>query len=84
MQYNRIWADCHLDLPWPAPEQFVSEAKRGLKERTPYVENGPDGPHWITKAGVNMGLVAGIGSVREEVHPRLELPRRQDGRNRPL
>jgi hypothetical protein len=63
MQYNRIWADCHLDLPWLAPELFVSEAKRGLKERMPYVENGPDGPHWITKAGVNMGLVAGIGSV---------------------
>jgi len=29
----------------------------------PYVEDGPDGPQWITKAGVNMGLVGGIGSV---------------------
>src|SRR6516162_805940 len=29
----------------------------------PYVEDGPDGPYWITKAGVNMGLVGGIGSV---------------------
>ena len=63
MQYKRISADCHLDLPWLPPELFVSEAKRALKERMPYVEDGPDGPHWLTKAGVNMGLVGGIGSV---------------------
>ena len=63
MQYKRISADCHLDLPWLPPELFVSEAKRELKERMPYVEDGPDGPYWITKAGVNMGLVGGIGSV---------------------
>ena len=63
MQYKRISADCHLDLPWLPPELFVSQAKRELKERMPYVEDGPDGPHWITKAGVNMGLVGGIGSV---------------------
>ena len=29
----------------------------------PYVEDAHDGPHWITKAGVNMGVVGGIGSV---------------------
>ena len=63
MQYKRISADCHLDLPWLPPELFVSEAKRELKDRMPYVEDGPDGPYWITKAGVNMGLVGGIGSV---------------------
>ena len=63
MQYKRISADCHLDLPWLPPELFVSQVKRELKERMPYVEDGPDGPHWITKAGVNMGLVGGIGSV---------------------
>src|SRR5437868_6815894 len=63
MQYKRISADCHLDLPWLPPELFVSEAKRELRERMPYVEDGPDGPYWITKAGVNMGLVGGIGSV---------------------
>ena len=63
MQYKRISADCHLDLPWLPAELFVSQAKRELKDRMPYVEEGPDGPHWITKAGVNMGLVGGIGSV---------------------
>jgi hypothetical protein len=44
MQYKRISADCHLDLPWLPPELFVSEAKRELRERMPYVEDGPDGP----------------------------------------
>ena len=33
MQYRRISADCHLDLPWLPPELFVSEAKRALRER---------------------------------------------------
>ena len=84
MQYKRISADCHLDLPWLPAELFVSEAKRELKERMPYVEQGPDGRYWVTKAGVNMGLVGGIGSVRGEIRSRPELPRRQDGRDRSL
>ena len=63
MQYKRISADCHLDLPWLPAELFVAEAKRELKDRMPYVEDGPDGPRWITKAGVEMGLVGGTGSV---------------------
>jgi predicted TIM-barrel fold metal-dependent hydrolase len=29
----------------------------------PYVEDGPDGPRWTTKSGINMGLVGGVGSV---------------------
>jgi uncharacterized protein len=63
MQYKRISADCHLDLPWLPPELFVSEAKRELKGRMPFVEDGPDGQHWVTKAGVDMGLLGGVGSV---------------------
>jgi len=63
MQYRRISADCHLDLPWLPPELFVSEAPRAIKERMPYVEEGPDGPQWVTKAGVNMGGWGGVGSV---------------------
>ena len=63
MQYRRISADCHLDLPWLPAELFVSEAQRELRDRMPYVEDGPDGPRWTTKSGVNMGLVGGIGSV---------------------
>ena len=63
MQYRRISADCHLDLPWLPAELFVSEASRELRDRMPYVEDGPDGPRWTTKSGINMGLVGGIGSV---------------------
>ena len=63
MQYKRISADCHLDLPWLPAELFVAEAKRELRDRMPFVEDGPDGPHWITKAGVEMGLVGGTGNV---------------------
>ncbi|HTV88708.1 MAG TPA: amidohydrolase family protein [Stellaceae bacterium] len=63
MQYRRISADCHLDLPWLPPELFVENASRELRDRMPYVEEGPDGPYWVTKAGVNMGLVGGTGSV---------------------
>ena len=49
MQYRRISADCHLDLPWLPAELFVSEAQRELRDRMPYVEDGPDGPRWTTK-----------------------------------
>jgi hypothetical protein len=27
MQYNRISADCHLDLPWMPPDLFTSMAR---------------------------------------------------------
>src|SRR6202051_2796946 len=63
MQYRRISADCHLDLPWLPPELFVSEASRELKDRMPYVEEGPDGKKWGTKAGVTMGIPGAVGSV---------------------
>ena len=43
MRYNRISADCHLDLIWLPPDLFVSEAPRELKERMPYVADRPDG-----------------------------------------
>src|ERR1700681_4793057 len=63
MQYRRISADCHLDLPWLPPELFVSQAARQFKDRMPYVEDGPDGPRWVTKAGVNRALPGAVGSV---------------------
>ncbi|PYN19167.1 MAG: hypothetical protein DMD76_27390 [Candidatus Rokuibacteriota bacterium] len=43
MAYNRISADCHLDLIWLPPDLFVSEAPREMKDRMPYVADGPDG-----------------------------------------
>ena len=61
MQYNRVSADCHLDMPWMPPELFVSEASAEMKERMPFVEDGPDGPQWVTNKGANFGLLNGVG-----------------------
>ena len=61
MKYNRISADCHLDMPWMPPTLFTENSKRELKERMPYVADGPDGPQWVTKAGANFGLLNGVG-----------------------
>ena len=61
MQYRRISADCHLDMPWMPPDLFVSEAPRELKDRMPYVADGPDGPQWVAKNGANFGLLYGVG-----------------------
>src|SRR5580704_4597625 len=63
MQYRRISADCHLDLPWLPPDLFTSQAPRDLKDRMPFVEETPNGRYWKTKAGINMGLHGGVGSV---------------------
>jgi hypothetical protein len=60
MQYRRISADCHLDMPWMPPELFVSEAPQALKERMPYVEDAPQGPQWVAKNGANFGLKNGV------------------------
>ena len=55
MRYERISADCHIDLPWMPPDLFVSSATAGLKDRMPYVAEGPEFddagiPHrWMTK-----------------------------------
>jgi predicted TIM-barrel fold metal-dependent hydrolase len=61
MHYRRISADCHLDMPCMPPELFVENASRDMKERMPYVEEGPDGPQWVAKNGANFGLVNGVG-----------------------
>ena len=44
MRYQRISADCHIDLPWIPPDLFTSNASAVLKDRMPYVKDGPDGP----------------------------------------
>src|SRR6201988_4420168 len=61
MQYRSISADCHLDMPWMPPDLFVSEAPQALKDRMPYVEDGPQGPQWVAKNGANFGLLYGVG-----------------------
>src|SRR5438128_9743141 len=61
MHYKRVSADCHPDMPCMPPELFVENASREMKERMPYVEDGPDGPQWVAKNGANFGLVNGVG-----------------------
>jgi len=62
MNYNRISADCHLDLIWLPPDLFVSEAPSALKDRMPYVADGPDGPRWVANNGAAFGLAGGVGA----------------------
>ena len=37
MRYNRISADCHLDMLWLPPDLFTSNASRDMKDLMPYV-----------------------------------------------
>src|ERR1700733_403944 len=63
MQYKRISADCHLDMIWLPPDLFTSQAPRELKERMPFVSDGPNGKEWVARNGASFGLVAGVGSA---------------------
>jgi predicted TIM-barrel fold metal-dependent hydrolase len=69
MKYNRISADCHLDLPWMPPDLFTSSASEALKSRMPYVTDGPDGPHWTCKNGGSFGLLNGVGPAGAKYVP---------------
>ena len=69
MQYKRISADCHLDMPWMPPELFTSEASREMRDRMPYVADGPDGPEWVTKSGATFGLKNGVGPSGAKLVP---------------
>jgi len=63
MQYNRISADCHLDMIWLPPDLFTSQAPRAMKERMPFVGEGKTGLEWLAPNGNSFGLVAGVGSA---------------------
>jgi uncharacterized protein len=69
MRYTRISADCHIDLCWLPPDLFTSNASAALKDRMPYVTDGPKGPAWVTKKGSNLGLMNGMGSAGREYVP---------------
>ena len=73
MHYNRISADCHLDLIWLPPDLFVSEAPAELKAKMPYVTDGPDGPRWVAKNGAIFGLVGGVGASGQKYVPGKQL-----------
>jgi len=61
MRYQRISADCHIDLPWIPPDLFTANASAALKDRMPFVKDGPDGRFWTAKNGTNFGLWGGVG-----------------------
>jgi hypothetical protein len=84
MVYNRISADCHLDLIWLPPDLFVSEAPRELKERMPYVADGPDGPRWVANNGAVFGLAGGVGASGTKYQPWQAAPGRRHGLDRSL
>ncbi len=62
MRYERISADCHIDLVWLPPDLFTSHASAAMKDRMPYVADGPDGPRWTSKKGASLGLTCSVGS----------------------
>ncbi len=67
--YTRISADCHIDLPMLAPDIFTSNASAALKDRMPYVTDGPDGPFWTCKNGGSFGLLNGVGPAGHKLVP---------------
>ncbi len=69
MNYTRISADCHLDLPWMPPDLFTGNASAEMKARMPYVADGPDGPHWTCKNGRSFGFVNAVGPAGTKFVP---------------
>src|SRR3954470_5870171 len=69
MQYRRISADCHLDMIWLPPDLFTSQAPRHLKDRMPFVTEGPNGKEWVAHNGASFGLVGGVGSAGRLYEP---------------
>jgi predicted TIM-barrel fold metal-dependent hydrolase len=69
MVYNRISADSHIDMPWMPNDLFTSNASAKLKDRMPYVTDGPDGPYWTCKSGFSFGLVGGVGPSGQKFVP---------------
>lgn len=63
MNEDMISADGHIDLIWLPPDLFTANASARLRDRMPYVEEGPAGPRWISRNGAQFGLVNGMGSA---------------------
>ena len=69
MKYDVISADGHIDLIWLPTDLFTANASSQMKERMPYVIEGPKGPEWISRNGAKFGLVNGMGSAGREYVP---------------
>ena len=56
-KYQRISADCHLDMLWLPPELFTSNASSKLRDLMPYVAENSDGvKRWTDNNGAEYGL----------------------------
>lgn len=69
MKYDVISADGHVDLIWLPPDLFTKNASAKFKDRMPYVEDGPDGPRWVSRKGAQFGLMNGMGSAGRKYVP---------------
>src|SRR5215475_9176493 len=69
MAYARNSADCHIDMPWMPADLFTSNASAALRDRMPYVTDGPDGPTWTSKNGASFGLWGGVGPSGQKYIP---------------
>src|ERR1700719_13296 len=69
MKYDVISADCHVDLIWLPPDLFTANAPGAVKERMPYVADGPRGKEWVTKNGSSFGLMNGMGWAGRKYEP---------------
>src|SRR4029453_5076588 len=74
VQHKRISAACPLDMIWLPPDLFTSQAPRELKERMPFVSEGPNGKEWVARNGASFGLVAGVGSAGRKNEPGKKKP----------
>src|SRR5258705_2315426 len=63
MECRCISADCHIDLCWMPHDLFVSNAAWAMKDRMPYVTQGPEGARWVTKSGLDLGFANGTGGT---------------------
>src|SRR5881275_143864 len=69
MKYDVISADCHIDVIWLPPDLFTANAPAAVKDRMPYVSEGPRGREWVTKNGASFGLDCGMGSAGRLYEP---------------
>ena len=82
MKYDVISADCHIDLIWLPPDLFTANAPAAMKDRMPYVTDGPRGKEWVTKSGASFGLMKLISPKSIEVSPQVPSARTRRQRKR--
>src|SRR6516225_9268789 len=74
MQYQRISADCHLDMIWLPPDLFTANVSSKLRDQMPYVDKRPDGTErWIDNNGADYGKPGGVGAVGSDYVPGKQL-----------